>query len=89
MNIQNRRLEDLSKVFDRTWKANHNDDVKNAKIREKNFMDRMFNVTNRNIDNKPRIKTPNEQVNELQNNINSMRAFNNQNRNNSLRGKFN
>lgn len=89
MNIQNRRLEDLSKVFDRTWKANHNDDVKNAKIREKNFMDRMFNVKNRNTDNKPKIKTPNEQVNELQNNINSMRAFNNQNRNNSLRGKFN
>lgn len=89
MNIQNRRLEDLSKVFDRTWKANHNDDVKNAKIREKNFMDRMFNIKNKDDNDTSKIKTPDEKVNELQNNINNMRKFNNQIRNNSLRGKFN
>lgn len=89
MNIQNKRLEDLSKVVDRNWKANHNDDIKNAKIREKKFINRMFNVKDSNVENTLKTKTPNEQVKELQKNINGIRAFNNQNRNNSLRGKFN
>ena len=31
------RNEDLTKVFDRTWKANHNNDVKEARSREKQF----------------------------------------------------
>lgn len=38
----NRRQEDLSKVFDRTWKANHNDVAKRG--REKAFMNKMFNT---------------------------------------------
>lgn len=90
MQIHN-KLEDLSKVFDRTWKANHNDDVKKAREKEKNFIDKMFNVkkplgdvSNTRVDN-----SPSNRVNELQRNMNSMNKFNNQNRINNIKGKFN
>ena len=36
--------EDLTRVFDRTWKANHNNDVKEARTKEKKFWNKMFNV---------------------------------------------
>ena len=36
------RQEDLSKVFDRTWTANHNDVAKRGRERERKFMNRMF-----------------------------------------------
>ena len=83
----NDRLEDLTKVFDRTWKANHSDDVKNAREKEKKFMDRMFNVKRNSMDNKN--LTPEDRVNNLNNNMNNMRNFNNQNMMNNIRGKFN
>ncbi len=86
----NNRMEDLTKVFDRTWKANHNDDVKKAREKEKNFIDRLFNVKN-SKDNNNNMKplTPNEQVGNLQRNINGMNSFNNQTKLNNIRGKFN
>ena len=37
MVIDMNRNEDLTKVFDRTWKANHNNDVKEARAKEKSF----------------------------------------------------
>lgn len=86
----NNRGEDLTKVFDRTWKANHNDDVKNAREKEKNFIDKLFNVkkgAERKINNRP--LTPNEQVGNLQRNMNGMNNFNNQTRINNIKGKFN
>ena len=43
----NNRQEDLSKVFDKRWKANHNDDVKLAREKEKKFMNEMFGTNNR------------------------------------------
>ena len=86
----NNRMEDLTKVFDRTWKANHNDDVKKAREKEKNFIDRLFNVKN-SKDNNNNIKplAPNEQVGNLQRNINGMNNFNHQTKLNNIRGKFN
>lgn len=42
MNIQNRN-KDLIEIFDSRWKANHNDAVKQAKINDKKFIDKMFN----------------------------------------------
>ena len=43
MNNQNRN-QDLTKVFDAKWKANHNDDVKRAKAKERAFINKLFNV---------------------------------------------
>lgn len=67
----NGRQEDLTKVFDRTWKANHNDVAKRAKEREKNFMNKMFNtnISQRNDSNKP--MTPGQRAETLQSNINN------------------
>lgn len=48
MVIDMNRNEDLTKVFDRTWKANHNNDVKEARAKEKKFWDKMFNVKESN-----------------------------------------
>ena len=74
----NNRQEDLTKVFDRTWKANHNNDVKIAREKERKFMDRMFNVKRKEISTKP--LTPNQRVETLQGNMNN--AFNAQRGNN-------
>ena len=84
----NDRKEDLTKVFDRTWKANHNDDVKIAREREKDFMNRMFNVKpSLEKSNNLRPLTPSEQVDNLQKNMDGMNNFNNQNRLNAIRGR--
>ena len=65
------RQEDLSKVFDRTWTANHNDVAKRGRERERKFMNRMFgrkdntetsHTTNNNL-------TPGMRVDNLQKNI--------------------
>ena len=40
------RQEDLSKVFDRTWNANHNDVAKRGREREVKFMNKMFQTNN-------------------------------------------
>ena len=85
----NDRLEDLTKVFDRTWKANHNDDVKKARKKEKKFIDRLFNIKPlKEEENYKKPLSPNEQVNNLQKNINGMNSFNTQTRLNNLKGKF-
>lgn len=88
MQIYNRN-EDLSKVFDRTWKANHNDDVKKAREKEKIFIDKLFNVKpSLEARSNQRILTPGEQASNLQKNINGMNDFNKRNRLNILKGKF-
>lgn len=70
----NNRQEDLTKVFDRTWKANHNDVAKRGKEKEKKFINKMFG-TNRSV-NEVKPLTPAQRAQSLQNNINS--AFNGQ-----------
>ena len=42
-----RRVDDLSVVFDKTWKANHNDTAKKGREREREFMNKMFDNKNR------------------------------------------
>lgn len=83
------RQEDLTKVFDKTWKANHNDDVKKAVEKEKNFIDKLFNVkTPLEEKRAPKTFTPSDQAGILQRNINNMNNFNNQNKINNIRGKY-
>lgn len=69
------RQEDLSKVFDRTWTANHNDMVKKAREKDKAFMDRMFNVNRGRINNQSKVVTPEMQVNELNKKMNENSNF--------------
>lgn len=84
------RQEDLSKVFDRTWTANHNDVAKRRRERERKFMNRMFgrkdntetsHTTNNNL-------TPGMRVDNLQKNINGMDNFERQNRVNNIIKKW-
>lgn len=63
------RQEDLSKVFDRTWIANHNDDIKNAKEKERKFMNRMFNIPNNDTNKRSNVVTPQMKLDNLQSNI--------------------
>ena len=77
--INNGRQEDLSRVFDRTWNANHNDVAKRGRENEKKFMDKMFNA---NIINTDSNKTfiPGQRAETLHNDMNN--AFMGQRQNN-------
>lgn len=77
--INNGRQEDLMKVFDKTWKANHNDVAKRGREKERKFMDKMFNV-NRTSSNAPKNFTPGQRAETLHSNMNS--AFQGQRQNN-------
>ena len=81
------RQEDLSKVFDRTWKANHNDVAKRGREREKKFMDRMFN-TNRMQGNVSRFLTPGQRAENLHNNMNNAFEGHRQNNLNNIVKKW-
>lgn len=65
----NNRQEDLMRVFDKTWKANHNDVAKRGREREKKFMEKMFG-TNRGT-NGSNSMTPGNSAQNLHNNINN------------------
>lgn len=80
------RQEDLSKVFDRTWAANHNDVAKRGREREKKFINKMFGVKESNASNNS--STPSDRINNLQKNINGMGNFERQNRVNNIIKKW-
>ena len=82
------RNEDLTKVFDRTWKANHNNDVKEVRSREKKFWNKMLNVKDNGNDNTRKIVTPNMQVDILQKNINDAANFQKRNNINNIVKKW-
>jgi len=65
------RREDLSKVFDRRWKANHNEDLKEAKVNEKKFVNKMFNISDRENQNPIKPLTPSQRAESLHNNMNN------------------
>ena len=81
------RQEDLTKVFDRTWNANHNDVAKRGREKERKFMNKMFNIKE---DNTPqnKILTPGERAVNLQNNINSTASFQKQTQINNIIKKW-
>lgn len=81
------RNEDLTKVFDRTWKANHNDDVKEARTKEKKFWNKMFNVKESSTSDR-KVVTPNSQVSNLQRNMNSAVDFQKRNNINNIVKKW-
>ncbi len=66
----NNRQEDLSKVFDRTWTANHNDVAKRGREKEKKFMNELYNTQNKQSEVKP--LTQGQRVENLHNNMNNV-----------------
>lgn len=87
MVIDMNRNEDLTRVFDRTWKANHNNDVKEARTKEKKFWNKMFNVEESNTSSRGVI-TPGEQVGNLQRNMNNAADFQKRNNINNIVKKW-
>ena len=81
--VNNGRQEDLMIVFDKTWKANHNDVAKRGREKERKFMDKMFN-TSRTSGNVNRNLTPGQRVELLHNNINNAFQGQRQNKINSI-----
>ena len=81
------RQEDLMKVFDRRWKANHDNGVKEAIDREKKFINKMFNVKEEpKMDNT--YVTPDTRASNLNKQIEGAYDFQKQNRINNIKGKF-
>ena len=80
------REEDLTKVFDRRWKANHDNGVKEAVEREKKFINKMFNVKEEKKDST--YITPDMRASNLNKQINGANSFQKQNRINNIKGKF-
>ena len=82
MNFRNR---DLTNVFDDQWKANHNDDIKQKKQAEKEFIDKMFNQNSTQSNN---LNNMNRQLAELNHNIEQNNYLQRQNRINNIKGKL-
>lgn len=81
------RQEDLMKVFDRRWKANHDNGVKEAVEREKKFINKMFNVKEEE-QRKSTYVTPDMKASNLNKQINGANSFQKQNIINNIKGKF-
>lgn len=86
--INNGRQEDLMKVFDRTWKANHNDTAKRGRERQKKFMDKMFNTNTIHSTSVNRNLSPGQRAERLHNNMNNAFNFNRQNEVNNIVKKW-
>ncbi len=65
------RNEDLINVFERRWKANHNNDLKDAKQRQEEFNKKMYGE-------RPKYKplTNEEKLREMNKNIENLRRNN-------------
>ena len=74
----NGRQEDLSRVFDKTWRANHNDVAKRGREKEKAFMNKMFNINNGGVTNNRNL-TPGQRAESLHYKMNN--AFQGQRQN--------
>lgn len=81
------RNEDLTKVFDRTWMANHNDVAKRGREKEKQFMNKMFNTKTIN-EKEHKVVTPEMQAQNLQKNIDGANNFQRQIKVNNIVGKW-
>ena len=88
--INNGRQEDLMKVFDRTWKANHNDVAKRGRERERKFMDKMFNTnkSSNSSNDVNRALTPGQSAETLHNKMNNVFQGQKQNNLNNIVKKW-
>lgn len=82
------RVEDLTKVFDRRWTANHNDVAKRGREKEREFMNKMFNNNNITKERELNRRTPSMMANNLQNKINNVSNLEKQNKLNNILKKW-
>jgi len=80
----NKRQEDLSKVFDRTWSANHNDVAKRGREKEKQFINKLFG----NKPNNNEVLTPGQKAENLHNNMHNSFIGQRQNQINNIVKKW-
>lgn len=81
------RQEDLSKVFDRTWTANHNDVAKRGREKEKSFINKMFGGSS-SSSVRSSIVTPSMRAEKLQRKIDSVNNIERQNKVNNILKKW-
>lgn len=81
------RQEDLSKVFDRTWTANHNDVAKRGREKEKAFINKMFGGSSFSSV-RSNIVTPSMRAEKLQRRIDSVNNIERQNKVNNILKKW-
>lgn len=81
------RQEDLSKVFDRTWTANHNDVAKRGREKEKAFINKMFGGSSSNVV-RNNVVTPSMRAEKLQRRIDSVNNIERQNKVNNILKKW-
>lgn len=64
-----KREEDLTLVFERRWKANHNDDVKEFKKRKEEFDKKMYGkpITYKPLSMEEKLKNMNKNIENLKN----------------------
>lgn len=82
------RQEDLSKVFDRTWKANHSDMVTRERKREISFINKMFNVNDRSYKESVNGNTPGMRALGLKKKIDTMSDIERKNRMDNILKKW-
>lgn len=82
------RREDLSKVFDRTWNANHNDVAKRGREKEKVFIDKMFGVKKEKVDKNSYKNSPSNLIKNQRENIDGVCKFQRQLQTNNIIKKW-
>ncbi len=82
------RNKDTSEIFDERWKANHNDDVKKARVHEKEFINRMFDVQTNSEIRKTAVGNMQRDFENLNKNIAMNNEFQRQNRFNNKKGNI-
>lgn len=81
------RQEDLSKVFDRTWTANHNDVAKRGREKEKAFINKMFGVSS-SSNVRSNVVTPGMRAEKLQRRMDIVNNAERQNKVNNILKKW-
>lgn len=66
--MKNKRMKDLTTVFNETWKANHNNGITNAKKKQAEFNRKMYG--NAGMDLKP--LTNNEKLENMKKNMDAV-----------------
>ena len=89
MDFNNKRVEDLTKVFDKRYSAN-NGNYEKVSQAKKDFNYRMFGIRDKE-DKRQELReanSPQGQVNRLNERIGNAKSINNINRMNNIRGRF-
>ena len=91
MEFGNKRVQDLSQVFNRNYQVNKNNGGSNNVVRERNdFFNRMYNIKDKQTKREEILKanSVDGQVKALNDRMNAMNGSQNRNRMNDFRNNF-